>query len=96
MAVRPVPSIPWVTSSAVELAENPDGPFLPKIHIFCRDNTKRNNPTNLKLALSLYFYFYTAKFQHSSGSLVILILLAKVFFFFFWVINAKFISYLPE
>lgn len=32
-AVRPVPSIPWVTSSAVEEEENPDGPFLPKNHI---------------------------------------------------------------
>lgn len=28
MAVSPVPSIPWVTSSAVEVEENPDGPFL--------------------------------------------------------------------
>ena len=33
MAVRPVASIPWVTCSAVEQAENPDGPFLPQIHI---------------------------------------------------------------
>lgn len=33
MEVRPVASIPWVTSSAVELAENPEGPFLPNIHI---------------------------------------------------------------
>ena len=30
MVVRPVPSIPGVTSSAVEEAENPDGPFHPK------------------------------------------------------------------
>lgn len=34
MAVRPEPSIPWATSSAVEHAENPEDPFLPKIHIF--------------------------------------------------------------
>lgn len=33
MAVRADPSIPWVTSSAVEEAENPDGPFHPKIHM---------------------------------------------------------------
>jgi len=33
MAVRPVPSIPRVTSSAVELAEYPDGPFLLNNHI---------------------------------------------------------------
>ena len=33
MEVRPVASIPWVTSSAVEEAENPEGPFLPNIHI---------------------------------------------------------------
>lgn len=33
MAVRPVPSIPWVTWSAVEDHENPDDPFLPKSHI---------------------------------------------------------------
>lgn len=33
MAVRPVASIPWVTSSAVEDEENPDGPFLLKSHI---------------------------------------------------------------
>lgn len=36
MAVRPDPSIPWVTSSAVELAENPDAPFLEKGHIVSR------------------------------------------------------------
>ena len=34
MAVRPEPSIPCVTSSAVEEDENPDGPFLLKSHIF--------------------------------------------------------------
>lgn len=28
IAVRPVASIPWVTSSAVDEAEKPDGPFL--------------------------------------------------------------------
>lgn len=33
MAVRPVPSIPSVTSSAVEEDENPDGPFLLNNHI---------------------------------------------------------------
>lgn len=33
IAVRPVPSIPSVTSSAVEEAENPDGPFLLKNQI---------------------------------------------------------------
>lgn len=33
MAVRPVPSIPCVTSSAVEEAENPDAPFLLNNHI---------------------------------------------------------------
>jgi len=33
MAVRPEPSIPCVTSSAVEEAENPDVPFLLKNHI---------------------------------------------------------------
>ena len=33
IAVRPVPSTPWVTSSAVEEDENPDGPFLLKGHI---------------------------------------------------------------
>lgn len=33
MAVRPAPSIPCVTSSAVEQAENPEGPFQLKIHI---------------------------------------------------------------
>jgi len=53
--VRPVPSIPWVTSSAVERAENPDGPFQPKIHIFCRD--KIPNKT-------IIYTFYTAKTQH--------------------------------
>jgi len=30
IAVRPLPSIPSVTSSAVELEEKPDGPFFPK------------------------------------------------------------------
>lgn len=34
MAVRPVPSIPLVTSSAVEKAENSDGPFLLNNHSF--------------------------------------------------------------
>lgn len=34
VAVRADPSIPSVTSSAVEEAENPDGPFLSKIHMF--------------------------------------------------------------
>jgi len=34
MAVRPVPSTPCVTSSAVEREENPDAPFDPKNHIF--------------------------------------------------------------
>jgi hypothetical protein len=34
MAVRPVPSTPCVTSSAVERDENPDAPFDPKNHIF--------------------------------------------------------------
>ena len=34
IAVRPVPSIPCVTSSAVEHAENPEGPFLLNSHIF--------------------------------------------------------------
>lgn len=34
MAVRPVPSIPFVTSSAVERAENPDAPFIANIHMF--------------------------------------------------------------
>lgn len=34
MAVSPEPSIPCVTSSAVEEDENPDGPFLLKSHIF--------------------------------------------------------------
>lgn len=33
MAVRPVPSIPSVTSSAVEEEENPEGPFLLNNHI---------------------------------------------------------------
>jgi len=33
MAVRPVPSIPCVTSSAVEYPENPDGPFPQNNHI---------------------------------------------------------------
>lgn len=33
MAVRPVPSIPSVTCSAVEERENPDGPFLSNHHI---------------------------------------------------------------
>lgn len=33
IAVRPDPSIPSVTCSAVERAENPDGPLNPKIHI---------------------------------------------------------------
>lgn len=33
MAVRPDPSIPCVTSSAVEEAENPDGPVLLNNHI---------------------------------------------------------------
>lgn len=33
MAVRPDASIPWVTSSAVEDDENPDGPFLQNGHI---------------------------------------------------------------
>lgn len=35
MAVRPVASIPCVTSSAVEDDENPDGPFLLNSHILC-------------------------------------------------------------
>lgn len=34
MAVRSDLSIPCVTSSAVELAENPDAPFLLNNHIF--------------------------------------------------------------
>lgn len=34
MAVRPAPSTPCVTSSAVERDENPDAPFLPQNHIF--------------------------------------------------------------
>lgn len=34
IAVRPEPSIPLVTSSAVERAENPDGPLKPRSHIF--------------------------------------------------------------
>lgn len=33
MAVRPEPSIPLVTSSAVEEEENPDGPFLLNSHM---------------------------------------------------------------
>lgn len=33
MAVSPDPSIPWVTSSAVERAENPEFPLHPNIHI---------------------------------------------------------------
>lgn len=44
MAVRPLPSIPWVTCSAVEVAENPDGPLQLKIHIFVGkeyDHTKQ-------------------------------------------------------
>lgn len=38
MAVRPDASIPWVTSSAVEDDENPDGPFLQNGHIALRIN----------------------------------------------------------
>lgn len=34
MAVKPVPSTPCVTSSAVERDENPNGPFDPENHIF--------------------------------------------------------------
>lgn len=34
MAVRPVPSIPCVTSSAVDDDERPDGPFLLNSHMF--------------------------------------------------------------
>jgi len=34
MAVRPVPSRPSVTSSAVDDDENPEGPFLLNGHIF--------------------------------------------------------------
>ena len=34
IAVRPLPSIPWVTSSAVEDDENPDAPFPLNGHIF--------------------------------------------------------------
>ena len=52
MAVRPVPSIPWVTSSAVEEAENPDGPFQLKIHIFC---FAKNKQTKLTITNSLSF-----------------------------------------
>lgn len=33
MAVRPDPLIPSVTCSDVDDAENPDDPFLPKIHM---------------------------------------------------------------
>ena len=41
MAVRPVPSIPWVTSSAVEEDENPDGSnFLWKGHILSMCSSK--------------------------------------------------------
>lgn len=36
MAVRPDPSIPWVTSSAVENLENPDGPFNPNIVLWMK------------------------------------------------------------
>lgn len=35
MAVRPVPSIPSVTCSAVDDDENPEDPFLLNGHIFC-------------------------------------------------------------
>lgn len=43
MAVRPFPLIPCVTSSAVEEAENPDGPFLLTNHIplFLSDQSSR-------------------------------------------------------
>ena len=33
IAVSPVPSIPLVTCSAVERAENPDGPLNPNSHM---------------------------------------------------------------
>lgn len=36
MAVRPEPSIPLVTPSAVEEEEKPDGPFLLNSHIFLK------------------------------------------------------------
>lgn len=36
IAVSPEPSIPRVTSSAVERPENPDGPFQPRSHISTR------------------------------------------------------------
>ena len=53
MAVRPVPSIPWVTSSAVEEAENPDGPFQLKIHIFCFAKNKQTNSQSQTPSLSV-------------------------------------------
>jgi len=54
MAVRPVPSIPCVTSSAVEEAENPDGPFHPKSHILLILVMKSHQTVILKTALQSY------------------------------------------
>jgi hypothetical protein len=54
MAVRPVPSVPCVTSSAVEEAENPDGPFHPKSHILLILVMKSHQTVILKTALQSY------------------------------------------
>ncbi|MFS7914173.1 hypothetical protein Hanom_Chr02g00150291 [Helianthus anomalus] len=43
MAVRPVPSIPFVTSSALEFAENPDGPLNSEyIHVILIDGSLKD------------------------------------------------------
>lgn len=53
MAVRPEPSIPSVTSSAVEEDENPDGPFLLSNHILHPSaNTLRTPPTQYPVCKS--------------------------------------------
>ena len=61
MAVRAVPSIPSVTCSAVEDAENPDAPFQPRNHIFTFAHQTSQN-TNHCLSISVYktYIFYSA------------------------------------
>lgn len=63
MAVRPFPSIPSVTCSAVEVAENPDGPFQPKNHIsfFAKNYTITPNKDNLR-EFDLLRHLYPLKF----------------------------------
>ena len=59
-----MPSIPWVTSSAVEEAENPDGPFLLNHHILLSPaNSHKTPPTH---------YVKTKNFLHRRFFLLLL------------------------